>query len=748
MRYETRIDRLFVRLHCQVDMDAIHSSEEDDENDGKCHKLRLFSERRNKVSDKKSVNDDESSRDSLQLEIVDEMASEEPPQLPVKSAPVMQFIDHHGLDLLVDSIEEFAAREETSPATTDLPVNGLQLLSTLAEQRSLEERSANEASALRRHSADSSIAINGLYSSTNTCMEANPAKRRQRSESCFTTNPIKFDENGELFSDIKKLMKTSSSQTDKRKAQTTDTSLGLRRSERIFINDSFVFNGTTNGLNGSPKDIKVCNKEVSEESIKGIDAIEEKDLSNASDLKRKENSEPKCKPIGVEAKANNEKHSSSADPSMKTKPKDQYVFTGTKCDEMVSNLNTFSVISNKPKINDNFVFCDISKSNNQKSVSDSTKDKAINFEKISDVKIKKKKKKKTVDNALNSSQTDEKKEKTKKRKKKPMEWMDNNKKLKSNCDKQIDDSIDAIIKRVSQIDETIDVSHSDHSPDEVDKSVVETKICDQKSKLEEISANDEHKERKKRPMIKQSFELYDQKRMKLLDETIDEIIAKELISSEESAEQLDDQKDSHIEEPKAEPTEVSISSNDVSTAKEHKTIEVSPKSETSKAKQLVKQPSTTSSICSSATSSSSDSCNSSPVSPNLKLSESDLDLKLNVIMLVDGLLFVGEICPIQPPDIYGIILHGERQHRPIIYSQEQMLREAIREVFPFLSSFHAKYELRHSACLAGQTNSGRTGRRSESMRLLVDTVPTFIPGICAFVFTASKSGVHRVRRRR
>ena len=66
---------------------------------------------------------------------------------------------------------------------------------------------------------------------------------------------------------------------------------------------------------------------------------------------------------------------------------------------------------------------------------------------------------------------------------------------------------------------------------------------------------------------------------------------------------------------------------------------------------------------------------------SLRLMAKDLDVKnVNVIMLVDGFLYVGEICPIQAPDIYGIILHGERQHRPHIYSQEEMLNEAIREI--------------------------------------------------------------------
>lgn len=39
------------------------------------------------------------------------------PLLPVESKPVMDFIDHHGLNLLVDSIEEFASREQEAHQT-------------------------------------------------------------------------------------------------------------------------------------------------------------------------------------------------------------------------------------------------------------------------------------------------------------------------------------------------------------------------------------------------------------------------------------------------------------------------------------------------------------------------------------------------------------------------------------------------------------------------------------------------------
>ncbi|GIY47244.1 protein winged eye [Caerostris darwini] len=45
------------------------------------------------------------------------------PSLPVESKPVMDFIDHHGLNLLVDSIEEFASREhDDTQKNGDTPV--------------------------------------------------------------------------------------------------------------------------------------------------------------------------------------------------------------------------------------------------------------------------------------------------------------------------------------------------------------------------------------------------------------------------------------------------------------------------------------------------------------------------------------------------------------------------------------------------------------------------------------------------
>ena len=583
----------------------------------------------------------------------------------------MQFIDHHGLDLLVDSIEEFAAREESSPLTADLPVNGLQLLSALAEQRSLEERSSTDSSALRRHSADSHTTngfSNDIPKQTNA--EYNALKRRQRSESCFTSNPMKFNENEECLSDLKKQMRTSGSQTDSRRVNGLDN---IRRSERIFINDSVVSNG---------KEDK-------------SDVIKDKDLLLNKEFKRRDSFGSKSKVAFSDMKAMSDKMSNS-EQSPEVRPKDLYVFTGTKCDDFVPNLTKFSIIRNKTKTNDSLVFCD--KQNNNLKIgsnlaTDSTADKAVGQQ---SPEIKKKKKKKLFSScgtSIGSSFDGNSGEKrVKKRKKRPTEEDSSKKKLKTDYDKQIDDSIETIIKRMAQIDEPIDESSAEHKSTE--KVIKEKKIISEEVvKTNENKSSDEQKDinKKKRPLVKtQSFELYDQKRMKLLDQTIDAVIAKQSAQNKteqqitESSDQMTpkvEQKTELITESKPISDETPVVTSPPEAVpelppKETVTIETEPKP-----KPLVKQSSTCSSVSlSSSTSSLSESCLSSTPSLNLKLTESDLDLKLNVIMLVDGLLFVGEICPIQAPDIYGIILHGERQHRPIIYSQEEMLKEAIREV--------------------------------------------------------------------
>ncbi|CAG2101015.1 unnamed protein product [Medioppia subpectinata] len=595
-------------MQYKVDMDCIHSSEEDDDNDGKRHKLSLFSERKRRTSETNSSvddNDDESSRDSIQLQIVDELAADEPPQLPVKSAPVMQFIDHHGLDLLVDSIEEFAAREETNTSTIsgDLTVNGLQLLSALAEQRAREERLGADGSPLRRHSTESSITMNGLkdIQTNNT----NTSKKRQRSESCFTTNPINFDESEETLSDIKKMMRTSGCQTDlfdrRSKSFNDKNAAHLRRSEQ-----------------GNSVDIK------------------DKESVPSKECKRKDSLDNNLKSI------NNTKKPIEQKDKKKKKSK-------------------LSPISGS--------ISSILKSRSSDGKTDEKRVKKRKKKLVPELEHKKKLKtdhNKQIDDSIESI----------------IKKLEHKKKLKTDHNKQIDDSIESIIKKVTQTHDT-----NDESMDEIIKTIAENKKLSPELNRREASDEPKDESKKKKPLIKPLLQLYDEKRMKLLDETIDEIIAKELVPSE-TVEQIDELMDdldlsSVITEDKpiaseSKPLSISLSSDTIS-----------PKltQEPPKPKPLVKQTSSCSTIscASSSASSTSSSCLLSKPAMNLKLTESDLDLKnLNVIMLVDGLLFVGEICPIQAPDIYGITLHGERQHRPIIYSQEEMLKEAIREVKPSL----------------------------------------------------------------
>ncbi|XP_064378901.1 BAH and coiled-coil domain-containing protein 1 isoform X2 [Dromaius novaehollandiae] len=48
----------------------------------------------------------------------------------------------------------------------------------------------------------------------------------------------------------------------------------------------------------------------------------------------------------------------------------------------------------------------------------------------------------------------------------------------------------------------------------------------------------------------------------------------------------------------------------------------------------------------------------------------------------DSLLYAGSVRSIQPPDIYSIVIEGERGNRQRIYSQEQLLQEAVLDVRP------------------------------------------------------------------
>ncbi|XP_002738509.1 uncharacterized protein LOC100369237 [Saccoglossus kowalevskii] len=55
---------------------------------------------------------------------------------------------------------------------------------------------------------------------------------------------------------------------------------------------------------------------------------------------------------------------------------------------------------------------------------------------------------------------------------------------------------------------------------------------------------------------------------------------------------------------------------------------------------------------------------------------------LRVLIPSEGLFYTGHINAIQAPDIYGVVIDGERGNRPHVYSQEQILQEAIHDVKP------------------------------------------------------------------
>ncbi|KAL3876603.1 hypothetical protein ACJMK2_034427 [Sinanodonta woodiana] len=65
-----------------------------------------------------------------------------------------------------------------------------------------------------------------------------------------------------------------------------------------------------------------------------------------------------------------------------------------------------------------------------------------------------------------------------------------------------------------------------------------------------------------------------------------------------------------------------------------------------------------------------------------KINKTDLRDGLRVLLFSDGLFHEGSVKAIQPPDIYGVSLENERKTRSHIYSQEEILQEAILDVQP------------------------------------------------------------------
>ncbi|XP_066986125.1 BAH and coiled-coil domain-containing protein 1 isoform X2 [Macrobrachium rosenbergii] len=65
----------------------------------------------------------------------------------------------------------------------------------------------------------------------------------------------------------------------------------------------------------------------------------------------------------------------------------------------------------------------------------------------------------------------------------------------------------------------------------------------------------------------------------------------------------------------------------------------------------------------------------------------DLVDKARVLVLQDGLLYAGHVVPITPPDVYGVVIDGERGSRPHIYCREELLQQSWKEVKPGSSRF-------------------------------------------------------------
>ncbi|XP_066292516.1 trinucleotide repeat-containing gene 18 protein-like isoform X5 [Branchiostoma lanceolatum] len=73
---------------------------------------------------------------------------------------------------------------------------------------------------------------------------------------------------------------------------------------------------------------------------------------------------------------------------------------------------------------------------------------------------------------------------------------------------------------------------------------------------------------------------------------------------------------------------------------------------------------------------------STPEPRQVNIQKEDLRDGLRVIIPVDGLFHTGYVDEIQPPDVYGVVIDGQRGHRPQVYSQEQILQEALHDVKP------------------------------------------------------------------
>lgn len=246
---------------CQVDMDA----EDDATLAGRDSRLSLCSD--DDIDRPLTINEHDDGESGA-------------PVISAKDAPVIQFVSSHGLEELVDSLENsvegfaphdannkkavhFASGASSSTGSSSAYDSGLSLLSVLCEQRSMEEKQRHEQEK-RRHSTDAALSTS-VVDRKITSDSKMPLKKRARSESCPTSEPLsisQYHNSAESTADNDKPVTAGkTSETAKRPLSTVDEGkepnpapkkkrkestsadidpYSIRRSVRIFIHDSIA----------------------------------------------------------------------------------------------------------------------------------------------------------------------------------------------------------------------------------------------------------------------------------------------------------------------------------------------------------------------------------------------------------------------------------------------------------------------------------------------------------------------------
>ena len=59
------------------------------------------------------------------------------------------------------------------------------------------------------------------------------------------------------------------------------------------------------------------------------------------------------------------------------------------------------------------------------------------------------------------------------------------------------------------------------------------------------------------------------------------------------------------------------------------------------------------------------------------LTQADLYDSLKILYFMEGLFYEARVKEIQAPDVYGVVVKGERGNRPHILSREELLNDAV-----------------------------------------------------------------------